>query len=79
MTSELFQDNYEAKCAYQILKSMNRPVFLTGRAGTGKSTFIEWAKTITKKCLVLAPTAVAARHIGGRTIHSVFKLPPRLI
>jgi ATP-dependent exoDNAse (exonuclease V) alpha subunit len=79
MTSELFKDNYEAKCAYQILKSTNQPVFLTGRAGTGKSTFIDWARTITEKCLVLAPTGVSALNIGGRTIHSMFNLPNRTI
>jgi hypothetical protein len=79
MTAELFKDNKEAQYAFQILKSTNRPVFLTGRAGTGKSTFIEWARTITEKCIVLAPTGISALNIGGKTIHSVFNLPDRFI
>ncbi|MEM9670295.1 MAG: AAA family ATPase [Pseudomonadota bacterium] len=55
-------------------------LFLTGRAGTGKTTllkrFLEEAREDT---VVLAPTGVAAMNAGGQTIHSFFKLPPRLI
>jgi hypothetical protein len=79
MTAELFKNNHEAKVAFQFLKYSDCPVFLTGKAGTGKSTFIEWAKSITPSCLVLAPTGLAAQNVGGRTIHSAFKLPKSFI
>lgn len=52
-------------------------IFLTGNAGTGKSTLIRhFLKTKKQKCVVLAPTGVAANNIGGATIHSFFKLKP---
>jgi hypothetical protein len=74
--AELFQDNYEAKCVYKLLADAKQSVFLTGKAGTGKSKFIQWAKEISKThCMVLAPTGFAAFNIDGRTIHSVFRIP----
>lgn len=55
----------------------NCPVlFLTGKAGTGKSTLIHWLLGQMDGCAVVAPTAVAAINIGGDTIHSFFGLPP---
>lgn len=57
-----------------------RNVFLTGSAGTGKSTVInEFKKQTAKKVVVVAPTGVAALNIGGQTIHSFFMLPIGLI
>jgi ATP-dependent exoDNAse (exonuclease V) alpha subunit len=54
--------------------------FLTGRAGTGKSTLLRrFAETTAKEHVLLAPTGIAAIHIGGSTIHSFFKLPSRFI
>ena len=51
-------------------------VFLTGRAGTGKTTFLKYIVDNTpKRCVVLAPTGVAAINAGGVTIHSFFQLP----
>ncbi len=55
-------------------------IFLTGRAGTGKTTLVKkFLKAAGEKAIVLAPTGVAAMNAGGQTIHSFFKFPPRLI
>lgn len=54
-------------------------IFVTGKAGTGKSTLIHWLRSQLNSCAVVAPTAVAAANILGDTIHSFFGLPPRLI
>ncbi len=55
-------------------------LFVTGKAGTGKSTLLKYFKAHTgKKIIVLAPTGVAAINIGGQTIHSFFRLPPKII
>lgn len=64
--------------ALELLKS-GENVFLTGKAGTGKSfvvdLFVEWAEKNEKKILICAPTGIAALNIGGSTVHRVFKLP----
>lgn len=55
-------------------------LFITGRAGTGKSTLLRLFRQTTKrKTVVLAPTGVAALNVGGQTIHSFFGFPPRLL
>lgn len=54
-------------------------IFVTGKAGTGKSTLIHWLRAKLGNCAVIAPTAVAASNVHGDTIHSFFGLPPRLI
>lgn len=55
-------------------------IFLTGRAGTGKTTLLrKFLEIAGDKAVVLAPTGVAAVNAGGQTLHSFFKLPPRLI
>lgn len=55
-------------------------LFLTGRAGTGKTTLLRrFMKEAGENAIVLAPTGVAAMNAGGQTLHSFFKLPPRLI
>ncbi len=65
-----------ARYAYRILDETEHSVFLTGRAGTGKSTFLRQAvEQLTKKTVVLAPTGLAAIQVRGETIHSFFKLP----
>lgn len=59
----------------QIIESTDHSFFITGKAGTGKSTFIQYFKTHSRKKIALvAPTGVAALNIGGRTIHSFFSL-----
>jgi ATP-dependent exoDNAse (exonuclease V) alpha subunit len=55
-----------------------RPLYLTGRAGTGKSTLLQvFREATTKNVVVVAPTGVAAINVGGVTIHSFFRFPPR--
>ena len=62
--------------AERYIKATGRSVFLTGKAGTGKTTFLKYiTKTIAKRFVVLAPTGVAAINAGGSTIHSFFQLP----
>lgn len=73
-------DNPEFQDALNLIQHTRQSVFLTGKAGTGKSTFLKHICQITrKKFVVLAPTGVAAINAGGSTIHSFFKLPFRPI
>jgi uncharacterized protein YpbB len=66
----------EAKYVLQFINQTNRSVFLTGKAGTGKTTLLkEIIKTTHKNCVVVAPTGIAALNAGGVTIHSMFQLP----
>lgn len=64
----------------RVLKELERSsvnMFITGRAGTGKSTLLQHFRATTKKqVVVLAPTGVAAVNVGGQTIHSFFRFPP---
>jgi len=70
----------EYKRAHNVLKKGCPLVFITGKAGTGKSTFIQYFRNITKKRVaVLAPTGVAALNVNGQTIHSFFHFPPKVI
>jgi ATP-dependent DNA helicase PIF1 len=63
-----------------ILENSNENLFITGKAGTGKSTLIEhFRNTTKKKVVVVAPTGIAALNVRGQTIHSFFKFPPRMI
>lgn len=62
--------------AERYVKATGRSIFLTGKAGTGKTTFLKHVtQTTTKRFVVLAPTGVAAINAGGSTIHSFFQLP----
>ena len=54
-------------------------IFVTGRAGTGKSTLIRFLTEQIKNCAVVAPTALAAINVHGSTIHSFFSIPPRTL
>lgn len=68
--------NEELQQALQILQYTRQSLFLTGKAGTGKSTFLRYISAHTKKKhIVLAPTGIAAINAGGATLHSFFKLP----
>jgi len=70
------QSNPELELAYQYVCFTNRSIFLTGKAGTGKTTFLHRLKdTPPKRLAVVAPTGVAAINAGGQTIHSLFQLP----
>jgi len=62
--------------AFDLIENSGNSVFVTGRAGTGKSTFLEYFRENTQKTAVyLAPTGVAALNVRGKTIHSLFKFP----
>ncbi len=75
-TSVVDKDNPELQNALQVIQYTRRSLFLTGKAGTGKSTFLRYiANNTKKKCVVLAPTGIAAINAGGCTLHSFFKLP----
>lgn len=64
------------KLIIKFIEQTNKPIFLTGKAGTGKTTFLHYIKSnITKNLAVVAPTAVAAINAGGVTIHSFFQVP----
>lgn len=66
----------EANYVLQFINQTNRSVFLTGKAGTGKTTLLkEIIKTTHKNTVVVAPTGIAALNAGGVTIHSMFQLP----
>ena len=68
--------NHEQQLAYELVANTNSCFFLTGRAGTGKTTFLHNVQKIVKKQFItLAPTGVAAILAGGDTIHSFFGLP----
>ncbi|MBQ6079034.1 MAG: AAA family ATPase [Muribaculaceae bacterium] len=69
-------DNPEFQDAWDVIRKTHRSVFLTGKAGTGKSTFLRYICDNTeKKYVVLAPTGIAAVNVGGQTLHSFFKIP----
>lgn len=69
-------ENPEMQQALQIIQFTHRSLFLTGKAGTGKSTFLRYVAAHTKKKhIILAPTGIAAINAGGSTLHSFFKIP----
>ena len=68
--------NKEQQKAFELVKNTNSTLFITGKAGTGKTTFVKRIQEeINKTFLVLAPTGIAALKVGGQTIHSVFRFP----
>jgi len=65
---------------FKKVENSRESFFITGRAGTGKSTFLRYFSQKTKKkFVILAPTGIAALNVSGQTIHSFFKFPPRII
>lgn len=71
--------NEQLELAYNYVQYTHRNVFLTGKAGTGKTTFLRQLQMNTsKRMVVVAPTGVAAINAGGVTIHSFFQLAPGL-
>lgn len=80
ITIPVDNDNYEQQLAYDLVANTNRCLFITGKAGTGKTTFIlRIQKEIQKNFVVLAPTGIAAIAAGGQTIHSFFGFPMEVI
>lgn len=78
ITTESF--NKEQQKAFELVKDTNTTFFITGKAGTGKTTFVKRIQQeIKKNFLVLAPTGIAALKVEGQTIHSVFRFPFEVI
>ena len=76
MENTLDKANKQQMLAYELIANTNSSFFLTGRAGTGKTTFLRKVqKMVDKQFVTLAPTGVAAILAGGDTIHSFFGLP----
>ena len=74
--SRIMLINKELDLAWEFVERTNRNVFLTGKAGTGKTTFLRKVKAESQKRLVVvAPTGVAAINAQGQTIHSLFQMP----
>ena len=68
------------RLAEEFAMKTNRPLFITGKAGTGKTTFLRKLRELSPKTMaVVAPTGVAAINAGGMTIHSLFQLPVRTL
>ena len=68
------------RAAYAYVREGSGHLFVTGRAGTGKSTLLRcFRDMIAEEMVILAPTGLAAVNVGGQTIHSFFGFPPRLI
>jgi hypothetical protein len=71
------ETNKELREAWEFVEHTGTSIFLTGKAGTGKTTFLKTVKEkSSKRMIVVAPTGVAAINAGGVTIHSFFQLPP---
>ena len=69
------EENHEIELAWQVIENTGTHLFLTGKAGTGKTTFLRRLKELTpKRMVVVAPTGIAAINAGGVTIHSFFQL-----
>lgn len=76
MASQLDNTNEIFTLAVDLVNQSNRNIFLTGKAGTGKTTFLRYIREHSlKQTAVVAPTGVAAINAGGSTIHSFFQLP----
>ncbi len=74
------QANVEQQKAFELVANTNTSLFITGKAGTGKTTFVKWIqKEIDKNFLILAPTGIAALNVGGQTMHSFFGFPFEVI
>ena len=71
-----FKTNPQLELAFDYVRNTHKNIFLTGKAGTGKTTFLHQIQRETpKRMVIVAPTGVAAINAGGMTIHSFFQLP----
>ncbi len=78
LKKNLLQLNDDFQYALDLLDKTDKSLFVTGRAGTGKSTLLQlFRRSTKKKVVVLAPTGVAALNVQGQTIHSFFKFPAK--
>ncbi len=79
MDTSKIEINAQFEKALHLINEGSKHVFITGKAGTGKSTLLEYfRRTSTKQVVVLAPTGVAAVNIRGQTIHSFFGFKPNI-
>lgn len=77
MITKNIEINEQFREALELMEKTNKNVFITGKAGTGKSTLLDYFRSFTKKkIIVLAPTGVAALNVQGETIHSFFGFRP---
>src|SRR5215510_7156296 len=75
-----FEPTAEHRAAHDFLREGSGNLFVTGRAGTGKSTLLRCIRDmVPAEMVIVAPTGLAAVNVGGQTIHSFFGFPPRLI
>jgi ATP-dependent exoDNAse (exonuclease V) alpha subunit len=71
--------NEQFRQALDIIENTSKSIFITGRAGTGKSTLLDYFRDVTnKRVVVLAPTGVAALNVKGQTVHSFFRFKPSI-
>ena len=78
--TENISNNMQQEKAYELIAHTNTSFFLTGKAGTGKTTFLKKVQEeVDKRFVVLAPTGIAAINAGGETIHSFFELPTSVL
>lgn len=74
---EALQLGEEQLYAFNLLENSNKNIFITGKAGTGKSVLLRYfVRNTSKRVIVLAPTGVAAMNVGGQTLHSFFCFRP---
>jgi len=72
--------SHEQEQLFEKFEKSNDSLFITGKAGTGKSLLLRYFKAFTKKnVVVVSPTGVAALNVGGQTINSLFRIPPAVI
>lgn len=77
---EVIELTDEFKEILDILNNTNQSIFISGEAGTGKSTLLNhFTKNTNKKNVVVAPTGAAALNVKGQTIYSFFQFPPKLL
>ena len=70
----------EFRHALELLENSAEHLYITGKAGTGKSTLLRYFRETTKKRIaVVAPTGIAAVNVGGQTIHSLLRFPPKFL
>lgn len=80
MDLEQVEINEDFVACFSEIENTDACIFITGRAGTGKSTLLNyWKKRTLKKHVILAPTGIAALNVGGQTIHSFFRFPPKIL
>lgn len=80
LPAEALKHTAEFQAAFDFVREADGHLFVTGRAGTGKSTLLRALRDqLTADLVVVAPTGLAAINVGGQTIHSFFGFPPRLL